>query len=463
VKINCQQCEAKQAKLDAAEVQIATLEKALAATKEKVNKGPFGSSTPSSKIPFKEKSLEEKQLKKGGSIKGHKGHGRQKITPDNSDDVKEIEPEINNCESCGSGEFIEAKTETRGVVDAPPPQQRKICYRLKHKKCVACGTVKRAKLKGVMPKAMYSNQLITNFLDLHYMQNMPMGRVQSLLGIPYAAMINIAHRVAKLLEPVKKSLIEEYKLAPVKHADETSWRTDGANGYIWLFATKNICIFEFKNTRAASVVKGIFGETALQGVLVVDRYNGYNRVPCLIQYCYAHLLRKIEDLEEEFSDDIEVGIFSRAVAHQLSEAMKLAKKHFGRSDKEYYTEAKSIQAAIFAIMAKPAKHFGVIEFQNLFITKKHRLYHWVTDRRVPPDNNLSERFIRSSVTARKVSFGSQSTKGAETRGLIMTALKTLALRRPLDYQNHFKKVLDEYSLDQSIDIFDALFAPNSLP
>ncbi|MFH1562568.1 MAG: transposase [Nitrospirota bacterium] len=35
--------------------------------------------------------------------------------------------------------------------------------------------------------------------------------------------------------------------------------------------------------------------------MVVDRYNGYNKVPCEIQYCYAHLLRNVEDLEKQFN------------------------------------------------------------------------------------------------------------------------------------------------------------------
>ena len=36
--------------------------------------------------------------------------------------------------------------------------------------------------------------------------------------------------------PQKESdrLMEEYRRAPVRHADETGWRNDGANGYAWL-------------------------------------------------------------------------------------------------------------------------------------------------------------------------------------------------------------------------------------
>lgn len=50
----------------------------------------------------------------------------------------------------------------------------------------------------------------------------------------------------------------------------------------------------------------VFGKEQLTGVLVVDRYAGYNRVPCEIQYCYAHLLREMKDLEAEFETNQEV-------------------------------------------------------------------------------------------------------------------------------------------------------------
>jgi len=54
------------------------------------------------------------------------------------------------------------------------------------------------------------------------------------------------------------------------------------------------------------VVSEVLGTKEFEGVLVVDRYSGYNRVPCRIQYCYAHLLREMKDLEAEFETNEEV-------------------------------------------------------------------------------------------------------------------------------------------------------------
>ena len=98
--------------------------------------------------------------------------------------------------------------------------------------------------------------------------------------------------------------------AKVKHADETGWRTDGHNGYAWLFCTKTISIFRFRQTRSGQVALQVLGAKRLRGVLVVDRYHGYNRAFCAIQYCYAHMLRNVQDLEKEFlSEAKKVGLY----------------------------------------------------------------------------------------------------------------------------------------------------------
>ena len=114
-----------------------------------------------------------------------------------------------------------------------------------------------------------------------------------------------------------EQLKEDYRQAEVKHADETGWRTDGDNGYAWLYTNKDTSIFEFRGTRSGKVVKEILGEGKLPGILVVDRYAAYNRAGCKLQYCYAHLLRSVQDLEKEFPEVAEIKNFVTCVGHYL--------------------------------------------------------------------------------------------------------------------------------------------------
>ncbi len=105
------------------------------------------------------------------------------------------------------------------------------------------------------------------------------------------------------------------------------------------------------------------------------------------------------------------------------------------------------------VTKSPAQHLAIQAIQDLFNTNEHRLYHWVQDRRVPPDNNLAERDLRPTVIARKVSFGSSSDAGSKTRSVLMSVLHTLNKRRddePLE--SIFKNLLDEIAKNPKVQI-----------
>lgn len=127
--------------------------------------------------------------------------------------------------------------------------------------------------------------------------------------------------MADIFRNVPQKLIAQYRQAPVKHADETGWRTNGRNGYVWLFATPDTSIFQFLKTRSATVAHDAFGNRPLPGCLVVDRYAAYNKAPCTLQYCYSHLSREVKDLQKEFPESLEVATFTTTLIPLLSLAM----------------------------------------------------------------------------------------------------------------------------------------------
>ena len=255
-------------------------------------------------------------------------------------------------------------------------------------------------------------------------------------------------------------LIEEYRQAPVKHADETGWRTDGKNGYVWLFATPDLSIFQFGKNRSSKVPQAVFGKDSLPGTLVVDRYAGYNKAPCRIQYCYAHLLRKVEDLEKEFPDEKEVSTFVAVAAPQLSLAMGLRGQPI--SDEEFYRRAATLREEIKATMAQPAHHQGIRRIQDIFRENEHRLFHWADNRAVPADNNLAERDLRPSVIARKVSFGSVTDAGAKVRSTLSTVAATIQ-KRGGNVAGRIKEALDLLARNPKADPFAVLFSPSNPP
>lgn len=99
-----------------------------------------------------------------------------------------------------------------------------------------------------------------------------------------------------------------------------------------------------------------------------------------------------------------------------------------RDDDEYADCVKKIQKQLMANCATPVKNLGIQNWQNIILDNKNRLFHWVKNRHIPPDNNQAERELRPTVIATKNSFGSQSEAGAETRSVLMSILHTAAKR-----------------------------------
>lgn len=449
----CAGCLEKQQKIDQLIEENRRLKSQLRYRQRKQTDGFFGSSTPSAKKPVKANSEAEQHAKAGGAPKGHPGHGRKSIDPQNAARIVEITLE-QRCPQCG-GPLIDKGWRQRSVLEIPPPHPQPLLYRLQKGFCPSCRRAVQAQAPGVLPKALFGNQLTARVLAMHYLHGIPLGRIGDQFALEIGSLIAMLHRIARLFKAVLPVLIQQYRHAPVRHADETGWRTDGKNGYAWLYCTPMLSLFLFRSTRSASVPKEVLGDQPLAGVLVVDRYNGYNRVPCKLQYCYAHLLRETEDLEKEFPDDKEIAAFTATLIPLLSSAMHLRSQEL--SDAHYYEQAAKLQQQIVSVCQQPAQHLAIRRIQDIFCNHAERLYHWVFDRRVPADNNRCERELRPTVIARKVSFGSQSEEGAKTREILMSMLHTLKKRHPQPEQ-HLKSVLDQLAANPKQDPFPLLFS-----
>jgi transposase len=407
-----------------------------------------GAHTPSSQIPFKEKSKGENVVKRGGAVAGHPGRGRSKIAPESADETIEIgAPKF--CDGCRC-ELSLHSTRMRSVFDVHEMKVLKKVYEIERRCCPRCKRVQESK-PPLFPRALYGNALMSQIAVMHYAQGIPIGRICDMLGkeINPGGVFTALHRLAAKWEPVLDTLIQQYRQAPVKHADETSWRIDGEPGWSWLFCSPAVSIFECQNSRAARVAQRILGSEPLPGVLVVDRFSAYNRMPCQLQYCFAHLLREVKKVEDEFPEAAEVVSFTGEFAHLLSEAMRLPSRSL--TDKDYYRAAGKIAGEIKALALRPAKHAGIHSIQRIFTSQEARLFQWVLDRNVPAHNNRAERELRQTVIARKVSFGSQSHKGARTRSIWMSILGTARKRLGgSSLEVWLKNALDSLSLSSDL-------------
>ena len=113
-------------------------------------------------------------------------------------------------------------------------------------------------------------------------------------------------------------MLEQVRASPVVQGDETGWRQDGSNGYVWTFSTPSERYF-LRRGRDKGVVDEVL-DSSFSGVLVSDFYAAYNHYPGLKQRCWAHLLRDIHDLKGLYPEDAGLAQWAEAVHQVYTEA-----------------------------------------------------------------------------------------------------------------------------------------------
>ena len=97
------------------------------------------------------------------------------------------------------------------------------------------------------------------------------------LGAPSfstAQVQKIADKFADKLELQREKLLKQIRQEPRLHADETGFRKDGKNGYIWGIFTNTIAIFSAQMSRARKNIQTLLPNYI--GVVVSDGYNAYD-------------------------------------------------------------------------------------------------------------------------------------------------------------------------------------------
>jgi transposase len=437
--------------IDQLQEENARLKARLRHQERTAKEGPFGSSTPSAKVPLKANAPPESSQRRGGARPGHRGHGRRHLADQITREQSVPAPE--RCPYCG-GPLDPKGSKARTIIDLDPVRVEVVRYELEQRDCGGCHRTFTARPAGVFAKGLFGNRFLTHLAVEHYLHGVTLGRLGAQLGVGLGSLCGALHQLGRRLASVPERLLLEYRRAAVKHADETGWRNDGHSGYAWLFNTLLISLFRFRQSRSASVALEVFGAKRLPGVLVVDRYNGYNRAPCAIQYCYSHLLREVQDLAKDFPEVEEVLRFVASFAPLLADAMQLRAQ--GLKPPEFHQRAFELKLEIKSLVYSPAQHPGIQKIQTIFRKKSTRLYHWAKNPTIPADNNRAERELRPLVIARKISFGSQSEQGAQTREILMSVLHTLR-KRTNDVFGAFNQTLDALAENVTRDPYKLLF------
>jgi transposase len=246
------------------------------------------------------------------------------------------------------------------------------------------------------------------------------------LRLSVGAIVEGLHTVAARAAPVVAGIREGIRASPVLHVDETGWRQDGHNGYAWTFSTPTERVF-VRGGRDHTVLEQAIGDD-YPGVLVSDFYAVYTGYEGRHQYCWAHLLRDVEELAEQFRDDATVWGWADAVHTLYQRACATA-----RDEPDARARRSARQRYETELGALCAPYLGPTEAPQRVLCERitthlSALFVFVEDPTVPPTNNAAERSLRHLVTARKISGGTRSPAGTATTMTLATLFGTWRLQ-----------------------------------
>jgi transposase len=292
-------------------------------------------------------------------------------------------------------------------------------------RCACCGGRAIATAPaGLEPGSPFGRSVAALVVYLHYAQAIGIERLALLmaeifgLSISEGALINILRRAKPKLEACGEAIANQVRAAAVVCSDETSVRVCGRNWWEWVFVTSVAVLHLIRPSRGRCVPWEVFGP-AWQGVWVSDAYCSQRGNAASWQMCLAHLLRDTQYVID--CGDME---FSRCFKKLLLRAIIIGRRRPDLSDAQLAQLYVDLHRRLDRIVdCTPASPEARRLHRRLIRDRKH-LFMFVTDRRVPPTNNISERHLRPSVIFRKVTNGFRAEWGGETYAAFRTVTST---------------------------------------
>jgi hypothetical protein len=107
------------------------------------------------------------------------------------------------------------------------------------------------------------------------------------------------------VKPLVNQIRQEICTSQTVHFDETSYPVNGDTGWVWV-ATRQICFVTVENSRGVSVLQKYFG--TFHGIAVSDGWRAY-RIFCILQRCWAHILREARHLAVRTKSETAVNLY----------------------------------------------------------------------------------------------------------------------------------------------------------
>jgi transposase len=253
-----------------------------------------------------------------------------------------------------------------------------------------------------------------------YRLRLPVGKIKESLFDLYNFKISEGE-ITEKLQYAKDLFGKDYEAitiliqeAKVVYADETGWRMNGDNWFLWVFVTSSGMQYVIEDTRGKGVAERALGNKK-DRVIISDGYAGYQNLAGDKQQCWVHLLRKAKLHSLSLYEDL-VLLYKKLLLELEKPIPERDKKKF-EEDFELLIQKKYPDVEVEKVKVRMRHH-------------KHVLFTCLNYIDVLPENNTAERAIRPQVIMRKIFGGSRSLAGAQSHAVNTSVIETMRKQNP---------------------------------
>lgn len=368
--------------------------------------------------------------KKKGGLFGHTGWFREK--PNRIDKIEEVK--LSKCPDCGCNKISLCRDnhiEEHIQEDILLPRTETTLYRKYRYYCRGCGKTVTGKGKGEVAKGRIgplAKALAVFFkYDVKVSDNDINKIFRKMFGLKIAvsSIAGFRDQVAREAKPLYEKIKEQLKASTVIHADETGWRLNGDNQWLWKFSNKRVSVTHIDKSRGQKVVNDMLGEE-YDGVLVSDFLSAYNKIKSKKQRCLAHIMRDLEKVIKYWNEeDYQTVTYCKHLMGLLMQAIDLYREYEQKEwDSRYCRkrEALSEQLNDFSF-PDPSKKL-LVRFAKRLERHKNEIFTFLYERDVDYHNNHAEQQIRPNVILRKITYGNRSQSGAMNHSVLTSVIQT---------------------------------------
>lgn len=297
----------------------------------------------------------------------------------------------------------------------------------------------------LIPGGRYSLEFAVEVAIQKYSFHMPLERqarrmLSEGLRVTRQTLWDQLYPLATLLTPSYQQLRSTVLEPFVVHMDETPWKLltsrPSKTWQVWCISSETGTYYHLDPHRSAAVAQEILGDFA--GVLVTDGLPVYQTVArgspqLVLAFCWAHVRRKLLEAEAAYPQCAEALDLIGA----LYQVERGAPSVRGLSPAEA-VQALQLRAQLRATQSQPilerlwawtqeqvclprSSLRGALDYMRSLWPGLTR---FVSDPRIPLDNNTAEREMRTVVLGRKNHYGSKSQRGTQVAAVLYSLIET---------------------------------------